>query len=138
MLLLGGCQVEPVDPPVDTSVDPVEICGNGLDDDGDGHVDCVDVDCDCVEDCTNGVDDDRDGRVDCADRDCEAVCVEAQPECVLIPICGPCSAFIDQFTLNIALEQAQAIVGLLLDHIVEGFQVFDGDGMGGEFKSLGI
>ncbi|MFH2008299.1 MAG: kelch repeat-containing protein, partial [bacterium] len=53
-----------------------EICGNGVDDDGDGLVDCDDPDCNeqptCYpwEDCGNGLDDDGDGRVDCADPNC--------------------------------------------------------------------
>ncbi len=40
---LGECQVEP---PV-----PVEDCSNGIDDDGDGLVDCMDVDCQSATDC---------------------------------------------------------------------------------------
>ncbi|MDY0000637.1 MAG: hypothetical protein RBU30_05025, partial [Polyangia bacterium] len=52
-----------------------EICDNGIDDDGDGLVDCDDPGCageaGClVEDCDNGVDDDGDNLVDCADPDC--------------------------------------------------------------------
>ena len=50
-----------------------EVCNNGLDDDGDGAVDCADSDCPaCPEACTNGVDDDGDGLTDCADPDCVA------------------------------------------------------------------
>jgi len=61
-------------------------CANGLDDDGDGAVDCDDPDCaggyPCVSvppygmpfpyesDCANGLDDDGDGNADCADQDC--------------------------------------------------------------------
>jgi hypothetical protein len=51
-------------------------CADGLDNDGDGSVDCADPDCQgspgCLlsEDCTNYVDDDRDGLVDCSDPDC--------------------------------------------------------------------
>ena len=46
---------------------PVSVPGNGTD--------CDDSDCDAVhlcilEDCNNGVDDDGDGAVDCADTDC--------------------------------------------------------------------
>jgi len=72
-------------------------CGNGMDDDGDGFVDCADSDCGgdpaCnnnnnvnntngnnsnpgPEYCTNGLDDDGDGLVDCAD-----------PQCALAPTC---------------------------------------------------
>ncbi len=52
-----------------------EDCTNGVDDDGDGFIDCLDSDCAtdpaCPEtDCTNGVDDDGDGFIDCLDFDC--------------------------------------------------------------------
>lgn len=51
-------------------------CNDGLDNDGDGGIDCDDPDCwtdpECLasEDCANGVDDDGDGAADCADPDC--------------------------------------------------------------------
>jgi len=55
-------------------------CADGLDDDGDGLVDCADFDCcyspaDCgfhciEENCFDGVDDDLDGLVDLADPNC--------------------------------------------------------------------
>ncbi|MEL6122644.1 MAG: vWA domain-containing protein [Bacteroidota bacterium] len=58
----------------------VEDCTNGIDDDGDGIVDCDDPDCaqsaECVlqgstfEICGNGLDDDGDGLSDCDDPDC--------------------------------------------------------------------
>jgi len=56
----------------------VEICDNGIDDDGDGLIDCLDID-DCataancqtpVEICDNDLDDDGDGDIDCDDADC--------------------------------------------------------------------
>ena len=48
-----------------------EDCSNGIDDDGDGFIDCDDFDCDCGgEDCSNGIDDDGDGYIDCNDFDC--------------------------------------------------------------------
>ncbi|MDY0000069.1 MAG: trypsin-like serine protease [Polyangia bacterium] len=54
-----------------------ENCVNGVDDDGDGDIDCDDQDCvstsACApeaEDCMNGVDDDGDGATDCGDPDC--------------------------------------------------------------------
>jgi hypothetical protein len=54
-----------------------EQCDNGVDDDGDGDVDCDDADCaedeacaEAVELCDNGIDDDGDGKVDCDDADC--------------------------------------------------------------------
>jgi len=64
----------PPPPPI-----PQEIpgfCGNLLDDDGDGAVDCEDPDCasaeNCLPDgCTNGEDDNGDGTTDCEDPDCE-------------------------------------------------------------------
>ncbi|MFH2005534.1 MAG: trypsin-like serine protease [bacterium] len=96
-----------------------ELCDNGVDDDGDGAVDCADPDCasdpgcqTTPEDCDNGVDDDGDGAIDCADPDCETdsacqggqeLCTNgvdddgdgaidcADPDCVTAPSCqtGP-------------------------------------------------
>jgi hypothetical protein len=65
-------------------VDP-EDCTDGIDNDGDGRIDCGDPDCDlhpacqAEADCANGVDDDGDGWTDCDDPDCagDASC---QPE----------------------------------------------------------
>lgn len=54
-----------------------EQCGNGVDDDQDGLVDCADTaSCECTYEvsCTNGFDDDQDGFLDCDDTDCQAVC----------------------------------------------------------------
>jgi len=51
-----------------------EDCDNGVDDDGDGDVDCEDSDCPaCPEICDNAIDDDRDGDIDCDDEDCSGV-----------------------------------------------------------------
>jgi hypothetical protein len=57
---------------------PVEICGNGSDDDCNGLVDCFDRACmsdpACInrkqETCDNGIDDDGNGLVDCKDPAC--------------------------------------------------------------------
>ena len=58
-------------------------CSNGIDDDGDGLIDCEDPDCYAsnvctVEICNNGIDDDLDGWIDCSDSECFAleVCLE--------------------------------------------------------------
>lgn len=58
-------------------------CSNGIDDDGDGLIDCADPDCYSsnvclVEICDNGIDDDGDGWIDCSDSECFslAVCIE--------------------------------------------------------------
>jgi hypothetical protein len=58
-------------PPAESS------CTDGVDEDRDDLVDCLDEDCGedpgCVEvDCTNGADDDMDGLTDCEDFDCSA------------------------------------------------------------------
>jgi cysteine-rich repeat protein len=54
-------------------------CGDGVDNDEDGLIDCWDDDCiddyycivyDVLEDCYNGADDDEDGLIDCWDDDC--------------------------------------------------------------------
>ncbi|PHN08383.1 M43 family zinc metalloprotease [Flavilitoribacter nigricans] len=58
--------------------DPVELCNDGLDNDGDGLVDCDDPDCDTdpfcqpvePEICDDGIDNDGDGLIDCDDPDC--------------------------------------------------------------------
>ncbi len=64
-------------PPFETN------CENGIDDDGDGLIDCDDPDClnsniCIVEICNNGIDDDQDGFVDCADVECQQItsCIE--------------------------------------------------------------
>ena len=59
-----------------------EDCENGVDDDGNGLVDCDDWACSygeaCfvpgAEDCGNGLDDDGDGTIDCEDVDCDRQC----------------------------------------------------------------
>jgi hypothetical protein len=62
--LLFSCK-DQVDPP------PAEICGNGIDDDGDGFVDYEDFDCtETGDECNNGIDDDGDGFIDNDDLDC--------------------------------------------------------------------
>ncbi len=60
----------------DSSGSP-EDCTDGVDNDGDGQIDCADGDCagapGCTaEACADGVDNDGDGAVDCADPDCTA------------------------------------------------------------------
>jgi hypothetical protein len=89
-----------------------EDCTDGIDNDGDGAIDCADSDCagtpGCVSEvCTDGVDNDGDGRVDCADSDCavDPACVGeictngidddgdglvdcADTECSLLPACS--------------------------------------------------
>ena len=57
---------------------PIEICGNGIDDDCNGLKDCVDPACQnlpaCIdrkkELCDNGIDDDGNGLMDCKDPAC--------------------------------------------------------------------
>ena len=63
------------DSDADTDVTTETDCGDGLDDDGDGLVDCEDGDCAgdplCEEaDCDDGLDNDADGLTDCDDDDC--------------------------------------------------------------------
>ncbi len=54
-----------------------EICGNGIDDDGDGFIDLADLDCtETGSECGNGIDDDGDGFIDCLDFDCNG-----EPNC---------------------------------------------------------
>ena len=50
----------------------VEICNNGIDDDGDGFIDGNDFDCVEVGDkCNDGIDNDGDGFIDGDDFDCD-------------------------------------------------------------------
>ena len=74
--------------PAPTGID-TEICDDGVDNDGDGYIDCEDTDCvdhtACVKIetiCNNGLDDDGDGYTDCDDPDCVAAanCVAVNPE----------------------------------------------------------
>jgi len=77
-----------------------EDCGNGLDDDCDGLVDCVDVaDCGIDPNCCNAepeicndlIDNDCDGLIDCTDTlDCET-----DPACQI-----NCSVYLDKGTCN--------------------------------------
>ncbi len=74
-----------------TSVSRVEDCTNGLDDDGDGLIDCQDPLCaswsQCRppqrEVCDNGLDDNRDKLIDCADPQCAPAfgCVARGEDC---------------------------------------------------------
>jgi hypothetical protein len=54
----------------------IEVCTNGVDDDGDTLVDCMDEECQldpaCPEICDNGIDDNANGVIDCEDWTCEA------------------------------------------------------------------
>jgi hypothetical protein len=65
----------------------MEVCDDGLDNDGDGPIDCADPDCvgqaggPCGElcqqpetTCNDFFDNDGDGAVDCADSDCADSC----------------------------------------------------------------
>jgi len=61
----------------------LEICDNGVDDDGNGLVDCMDPTCQGTpacppEICDNGADDNGDGLVDCMDPTCDGnpICPE--------------------------------------------------------------
>ncbi|MCO4743511.1 MAG: hypothetical protein KC912_01900 [Proteobacteria bacterium] len=67
----------------DTADCPVEICDNEIDDDGDGAIDAADSDCTVPPegDCADGVDGpDADGLIDCADDECaaDAACLPAE------------------------------------------------------------
>jgi uncharacterized repeat protein (TIGR01451 family) len=68
----GVCAATPVE---DCTSNPPESCTNGVDDDGDGLVDCQDTDCAdlpicAVEVCGDCTDNDGDGLVDYEDPDC--------------------------------------------------------------------
>ncbi len=81
---------------IDIIANPPEVCGDGIDNDGDVYVDCADPDCTTVGNCatcngggpaeaefqpsrcTDGQDNDCDGTSDCGDTDCHA---SDYPEC---------------------------------------------------------
>lgn len=88
--LVAACWEEPAaGPPLGYEQD-VQSCHDGIDNDRDGRIDCVDPDCvsrslcnevvplippnerdeDTVALCTNRIDDDDDGNFDCGDRSC--------------------------------------------------------------------
>jgi hypothetical protein len=63
---------------------PVEICGNGIDDNSNGLIDCADMACSALSQCAststppaeicgNGIDDNSNGLIDCADAACSAL-----------------------------------------------------------------
>ncbi len=79
--LLGSCSLL-----VDFSSEKTateRLCGDEVDNDGDGFIDCADQDCENAEECStvnnvanpeicdNGSDDDGDGFIDCEDPDCQ-------------------------------------------------------------------
>ncbi len=70
-----------------------EICNNGIDDDGDGDIDCADSECagSGVEICGDGIDNDCDGLADCFDTDCSTTmpCDSFQNNCVVGASGGP-------------------------------------------------
>ena len=60
-------------------VDEETICGDGIDNDVDGYIDCADPDCEAIsfcgpegrrETCSDGYDNDGDGDIDCDDSGC--------------------------------------------------------------------
>ena len=84
LVLLVGCAASTPPKP------RVEICGNGIDDNGDGKTDCADPTCfsapfckTVFEICDNGIDDNADGFTDCADPECAG-----DASCVKVEICG--------------------------------------------------
>ena len=74
-----------VDPMYDRDLTP-EICNDGIDNDGDGFIDCADANCLGTPECSlqsesicdDSIDNDSDGLIDCAD-----------PDCAGIGLCGP-------------------------------------------------
>ncbi|MBU2613348.1 carboxypeptidase regulatory-like domain-containing protein [Patescibacteria group bacterium] len=98
-------QATPTAPPP-TPENTAAACSNGVDDDKDGLIDCLDLDCktlpicapppvitpeNTAAACSNGVDDDKDGLIDCLDLDCKSlpVCAPAPPPPVEPPPVEP-------------------------------------------------
>jgi len=67
-----SCSSNNTDEPNETTS---EVCNDGIDNDGDGLLDCQDLDCNdnnaCQEICNDGIDNDGDGFIDCFDLECE-------------------------------------------------------------------
>ncbi len=84
----------------------VELCSNGVDDDGDSFPDCQDADCladaacevtdplDPVEVCNDGADNDGDGATDCGDGDCASL-AGCEAGSVSVPIESLCADSLD-------------------------------------------
>ena len=77
----------------------VEICDNGIDDDGNGDADCADPTCRmspiCLQantevNCVDGIDNDHDTLVDCSDPDCSMAAA-----CIPPSEAGDCTDMID-------------------------------------------
>lgn len=82
-VVVGDGGVKSEESPAPRPVAKETKCSDGVDNDGDGLIDCADPDCDgsavCgPEDtdarCKDGVDNDGDGFVDCEDKDCIGFC----------------------------------------------------------------
>lgn len=87
---VGGARESLLSSPGCGTGNPVEICDDGVDNDGDGLTDCDDPDCDsdpsCApvepEICNDGIDNDGDGLTDCDDPDCsEAPACQPTGDC---------------------------------------------------------
>ena len=73
-----------------TVCSPEVNCTNGVDDDGDTKIDCLDSDCSSLPVCTtesscvDGIDNDGNLLIDCADPGCllDPACTPPQPQCV--------------------------------------------------------
>jgi len=92
------CEFCPNDSACAPPASPETNCTDGIDNDGDGNIDCADQDCGMdpaclppvIENCTNGVDDNGNGFVDCADRDCVS-----EPVCAPPPVQENCNDGVD-------------------------------------------
>ena len=94
LLLLPGCSIITDFSPDRFLEQSEERCSDGVDNDGNGAIDCADTPCKsfdfCKETqarCEDGRDNDADGLVDCHDPDC---C--SQPKCSMEPSCGETTA----------------------------------------------
>jgi len=113
---------------------PPELCGDGLDNDGDVYVDCADSDCTTVgaclncngglppepefapTRCTDGQDNDCDGTIDCGDEDCSASDVYITECCNGLDETG--NGVIDDFNCRCANTSECANDQICYDHTV--------------------
>lgn len=120
---------------VDIVPNPPELCGDGLDNDGDVYVDCADPDCTTTAlcfncnggsppepefapmRCTDGEDNDCDGTIDCGDEDCSASDVYVTECCNGIDETG--NNVIDDFNCRCANTSECANNQICYDHTVK-------------------
>ena len=111
VIMLAGYQGDSGNVQLNIELAVDEICDDGIDNNRDGALDCLDDACVgteiCTEDCSDGIDNDVDGLTDCLDLECRGTdaCIEIcdngtddtgeglvdceDPSCALEVVCRP-------------------------------------------------